>query len=110
MPAAGATMTFTQKRRALAARRELLVRRAQQQRVELELTAAPLVQAMGWVERGVRLVQRVSERPWLVLAPALVLALWRPRFALRLLPATLALWRVARSAYHASNNRKSTSS
>ena len=87
-------MTDAQYRALLAARREQLVQRAQAQRVLLAHAALPLVQALHWLERGAGVWRALRARSWWVLAPAVALTLWRPRSALRAVPALLALWRV----------------
>lgn len=86
-------MTDAQYRTVLAARRVQLVQRAQCQREQLAQSAQPLVQAAVWVERGFGVWRTLQERPWLVLVPAVALALWRPRRVLRALPVLLGLWR-----------------
>lgn len=100
-------MTSAQYRLLLAARRELLVQRAQQQRVQLAQSLEPLLHASVWVERGLGLWSAMRGRPGLalvsVLAPAAVLALWMPRVVLRTLAAALALWRAGRSVQRAWN-------
>ncbi len=86
-------MTDAQYRALLAARREQLVQRAQCQREQLARSALPLVRAAVWVDRGFGMWRTLQDRPWLVLAPAVALALWRPRGVLRALPLLLGLWR-----------------
>ncbi|MEQ1805763.1 MAG: YqjK family protein [Burkholderiaceae bacterium] len=86
-------MTNAQYRTLLAARRERLVQRAQCQRRQLAQSALPLVRAAAWVERGFGVWRTLQDRPWLVLALAAALTLWRPRRVLRALPVLLALWR-----------------
>jgi YqjK-like protein len=78
----------------LAARRAELVQRAHDQRQDLALRALPLVQAGGWVDRGVAAWRTMRAHPWAVVAPLAALAIWRPRGVLRALPVVLTLWRV----------------
>jgi hypothetical protein len=79
----------------LAARRAQLVQRAQRQRRQLAQIALPLLRPWVWVERGFRLWRSLQAHPWLVLVPAGVLTLWRPRIVLRALPVFIAWWRTA---------------
>lgn len=87
---------MTGRRLLLAARRERLVQRAAQQRQELGVAAAPLAQAWVWVERGIAGWHFVRRRPWLVIAPVVLWAWWRPRGLPRALAGALAFWRVGR--------------
>lgn len=91
----------------LATRREQLVQRTQQQRVQLADSLEPLAHATLRVDRGLALWRALRERPGLallsVLAPAALLALWKPRALLRSLAAGLALWRAGRSVQRAWN-------
>jgi YqjK-like protein len=100
-------VTRAQDRLLLAARRELLVQSAQQQREQLARSLEPLLRASVWIERGLGLRRALRGRPGLalvtVLAPAALLALWRPRAVLRTLATALALWRAGRSVQRAWN-------
>jgi len=80
----------------LAARRARLVQRASQQRQHLGIAATPLAQAGRWVERGVVAWQFVRHRPWLVIAPVVAWAWWRPHGTPRAAAAALALWHASR--------------
>jgi hypothetical protein len=78
----------------LAARRERLVRIAADQRGQLAVAAAPLARAWRGVEIGLLVWRGVKRQPWLVALPVVVLALWRPRMAVRALAAAPLLWRL----------------
>ncbi len=94
-------MTDAECRLLLAARRELLVQRAAQQRVQLAQSIEPLARASIWVDRGLALRRALGDRPGLalgsVLVPSIALALWKPRGVLRAIAAAMALWRGVRS-------------
>ncbi|MFZ2651894.1 MAG: hypothetical protein WA210_17495 [Burkholderiaceae bacterium] len=98
-------MTGAQYRQLLAARRGLLVQRAQQQRVQLARSLAPLLHVSVWVERGLVLRRAMRGRPAValvsVLIPAAFLAMWMPRAVLRTLGRALALWRAGRAVQRA---------
>lgn len=93
-----ASVTTAQYRTLLAARREQLVQRAQQQRVQLAHSLEPALRVALWVDRGAGLWHAARRRPALALAgglvPALALAIWKPRAVLRAFAAALALWRI----------------
>jgi YqjK-like protein len=84
----------------LAMRRELLVQRAALQRAQLAQSVEPWLQASARVDRGLAAWRGLREQPALLaflLAPAALLALWRPRAVLRVGAAVLGLWRIGRS-------------
>ena len=89
-------MHDTDRGRALAERRAALVRQAAAQRVALADAAAPLASSWRRVERVLTLWRAVRLRSWLIVAPAAVLVLWRPRAALRLMAAAPMVWRLGR--------------
>ena len=97
-PAANASVTTAQYRALLVLRREQLVQRAQQQRVQLARSLEPALRVALWVDRGAGLWHAARRRPALALAgglvPALALAIWKPRAVLRAFAAALALWRI----------------
>ena len=98
-------MTGAQYRLLLAQRRAELVRRSQQQRVELAEVLAPVVHASRWADLGVRIWRLMRDRPGLalvsVLGPALLLAAYKPRILWRTAATVLALWRTGRSVQRA---------
>jgi YqjK-like protein len=94
-------MTDADYRLLLAARRELLVRRAERERLQFARSVEPLARSWVWVERGFGVWRTVRGHPWLVLTPLAVLLLWRPRVVLRAAASALTLWRVGRSAQRA---------
>ena len=91
-------MTNKERQQWLAARRELLVQRGGEQRVQLARAAAPLALSWQRVERALLLWRSVRQRPWLVAAPVAVLVLWRPRWAVRVMAVLPMLWRASRLA------------
>lgn len=91
-------MSDAHRRRLLIARRERLVRHAAEQRLELARVTAPLTDSWHRFERALMLWRSVRQRPWLVVAPVVLLAVWRPHLGMRLLAALPMLWRVGRTA------------
>jgi YqjK-like protein len=93
-----APVSTAQYRALLALRREHLVQRAQQQRVQLAHSLEPALRATRWLDRGAALWRTARGRPGLALAgalvPAVALAVWKPRGLLRALSVALALWRI----------------
>jgi hypothetical protein len=91
-------VTTAQYRALLAQRRERLVLRAQQQRVQLAHSLEPAARAARWLDRGAGLWRTARGRPGVVLAgalvPAVVLAIWKPGLLLRAFTVALALWRI----------------
>jgi hypothetical protein len=98
-------VTGAQHRLLLAQRRADLVRRAQQQRVQLAEALAPVAHAARWADLGVGLWRSMRDRPGLafvsVLGPAVLLALYKPRILLRTAATLLMLWRTGRSVQRA---------
>ncbi len=94
-------MINAERRLQLAARRELLVQRAADERRQLVQAALPLAPTWRRVERGLQIWRELRQRPWLLAVPAAVMLWWRPRGTLSLLTAMPGLWRAAQSALHA---------
>jgi len=90
-------VTDRDRRLLLAARRLRLVQLAALQRQQLGVAVAPLADAMVWAERGVVAGMWLRRRPWLLVAPVVVLFWWRPQGVLRALAGASALWRSGRS-------------
>ena len=103
-------MTDAQYRLMLAQRRAELVRRSQQQRVQLAEALAPVVHASRWADLGIRIWRLMRERPGLafvsVLGPAVLLALYKPRILWRTAAALLMLWRTGRSVHRVLGARR----
>lgn len=91
-------MIYAERRLQLAARRELLVRQAADQRLQLARAAQPLAPTWHRVERDLQVWRELRRRPWLLVVPAAVMLWWRPRGTLSLLTAMPGLWRAAQSA------------
>ena len=88
-------MIRAERRQQLAARREMLVRRAADERQQLIRAALPLAPILRRVERGLQIWRELRQRPWLLAVPAAVVLWWRPRGTLSLLTALPGLWRAA---------------
>lgn len=92
-------MIYAEQRQQLAARREMLVQRAADERQQLIRAATPLAPTLRRVERGLQILHELRQRPWLLAVPAAVMLWWRPRGTLSLVTAIPGLWRVAQSAF-----------
>jgi hypothetical protein len=101
----GSAVTGAQYRLQLAQRRADLVLRSQQQRVQLAEALAPVAHASRWADLGIGIWRLMRDRPALafasVLAPAVLLALYKPRILWRTAAAVLMLWRSGRSVHRA---------
>jgi hypothetical protein len=80
---------------ALAERRRQLVARSNQQRVGVATLARSFERPLAWVDGGIQVGRWVWQHPLLLVAPVLLLAVWRPARVLRMGSLALALWRAA---------------
>ncbi len=89
-------MFYGERTRLLAARRESLVLRAQDQRVALARRARSFA-PLAWVERGSQAWAYARSHPWVVVLPVIALTALGPRRVARALTRVLVVWRVVRS-------------
>jgi hypothetical protein len=89
-------MNRTERADWLAARRELLLIRAQTQRDELALQCRGFEAPLRWVDRGWQLARLAHEHPWALAAPAIAVALFRPRWLWQVMALSLAVARFKR--------------
>jgi YqjK-like protein len=87
-------MTGQEHSAALAARRNELVARAAQQRLDLAAATAPLARRLSWIDDGLAAAHWLRRHPGWLAGTAIALAIWRPSRALRFASIGLALWRI----------------
>lgn len=80
----------------LAAKRQRLVAKAAVQRVELAHQMQPWRERMAVADKGISVVRTVGRHPLLLAGAALLLAVWRPRRAVRVLQYGWVAWQLVR--------------
>jgi len=80
----------------LAAKRQRLVAKAAVQRAELAYQMQPWRERMAVADKGISVVRTVGRHPLLLAGAALLLAVWRPRRAVKVLQYGWVAWQLVR--------------